>query len=852
MASPSPTNRNKPPAPAAPLPTFGAATPPPAPRLGDFELFSLVEPEATKHGLPVDLILRQIKQESQGNPTAVSPKSAKGLMQLMDDTGASYGVTDPFNPQQNVRAGVQHMASLWKKHKGDRRAVLAEYNGGAAAVEALRLGKPWKETAGYLQNILGETPTIGGVGPAQAPVEAAGAAPAPPDTPGSFAAFVRSQGPQPPPAPPPGFWQGVKETVLPVQSLAEGRQVGIAALTDPLGTAWEMAKGAGQAQLDQFGQAKERFVEGVNAPPGSLSQVANLAEAGGRAVAGALPVVGPMAAKMGEAFGEGNVAYGTGQVVGGVAAPLATSKLLSKVPAAHTQTGPIPLTRGERTGSGLSRFAETIVSKTIPGQQTFANFRVRQQQALTEAIDKTVTAVAGGRGSHYAQGKGTLGAIEEAKKGLKDTYGAMYDEIDKVTEPVVQRIAKVEQVPSKLVGPSGEALTVPKRTLVKTEVGGVQPETRGLKEAAIPILRRIKQEQKLIPPEDLQGVVNTLTTIIKSPHAMGYRAFQDARSSLLAIARKLDEPIPGKRGGLAKHLAKVTDEAMEQAAERSGLTINTPDGPMPLQEYVRATNALRAEAEVVFNEGLLAKMAETAPERLHTLLGTATVDEIAGMRKYLPHERIQSLKGQLVKDWFSEDIAGETLTPGVQGLPKTLEGPTVSGTSFRSKMEDLAQDGRLGALFSPQESKELLSLARVGEQLQKTKGPSASLIAASLNGAMLSSGPAAMLGLLWSPESAGVALATGVGTGFGLNLLARAMTHPEGATTLRKYLQAIGSNRRAEAIVLANQLNQYVSAPTPDEQAMIGQPPPSGAKKVSRGGPPPAPPPLRSFREGPP
>jgi soluble lytic murein transglycosylase-like protein len=55
----------------------------------------------------------------------------------MPATGASYGVTDATDPAQNIRGGVAHMASLWKKHKGNQRDVLAEYNGGAAAVDAL-------------------------------------------------------------------------------------------------------------------------------------------------------------------------------------------------------------------------------------------------------------------------------------------------------------------------------------------------------------------------------------------------------------------------------------------------------------------------------------------------------------------------------------------------------------------------------------------------------------------------------------------------------------------------------------------------------------------------------------------
>src|SRR5678815_2873393 len=144
-ALPSPTN---------PDPPVGA--PPPAPAMDDFDLFNLVEPEARKNGVSTDLILRQIRQESKGNPHAVSVKGAQGLMQLMPATALSYGVTDPFDPVQNVKAGISHMGKLLKRYKGDQRQALLDYNGGPAAVQAFQSGHPFKESQGYLAAIEGQ------------------------------------------------------------------------------------------------------------------------------------------------------------------------------------------------------------------------------------------------------------------------------------------------------------------------------------------------------------------------------------------------------------------------------------------------------------------------------------------------------------------------------------------------------------------------------------------------------------------------------------------------------------------------------------------------------------------------
>ncbi len=115
----------------------------------------MVEPEARKNGLDPGLIMRQIQQESKGNPQAVSPKGARGLMQLMPGTAVAYGVKDPFDPTENVRAGVAYMAKLAKQYKGDQRQMLLHYNGGPAAVQAFASGHAFKESREYLAGIQG-------------------------------------------------------------------------------------------------------------------------------------------------------------------------------------------------------------------------------------------------------------------------------------------------------------------------------------------------------------------------------------------------------------------------------------------------------------------------------------------------------------------------------------------------------------------------------------------------------------------------------------------------------------------------------------------------------------------------
>jgi soluble lytic murein transglycosylase-like protein len=101
-----------------------------------------------------NLVSAVIVQESGGNPLAISPKGAKGLMQLMDTTAASLGVTAPFSPWANVNGGTKYLRFLLDKFGGNERLALASYNAGPAAVEKYRNVPPYRETQEYVDSVL--------------------------------------------------------------------------------------------------------------------------------------------------------------------------------------------------------------------------------------------------------------------------------------------------------------------------------------------------------------------------------------------------------------------------------------------------------------------------------------------------------------------------------------------------------------------------------------------------------------------------------------------------------------------------------------------------------------------------
>jgi soluble lytic murein transglycosylase-like protein len=108
---------------------------------------------ARKHGIPEDLFLRLVQQESGWDPTAVSHAGAIGLAQLMPATAARLGV-DPEDPAANLDGGARYLAAQYARFKSWRLA-LAAYNAGPEAVVEYDGVPPYDETQGYVTAILG-------------------------------------------------------------------------------------------------------------------------------------------------------------------------------------------------------------------------------------------------------------------------------------------------------------------------------------------------------------------------------------------------------------------------------------------------------------------------------------------------------------------------------------------------------------------------------------------------------------------------------------------------------------------------------------------------------------------------
>jgi soluble lytic murein transglycosylase-like protein len=118
---------------------------------GDID--SAIEQAAARHNVDPNLVRAVVKVESNFNPNAVSRKGAMGLMQLMPSTARQLKVKNPFDPEQNVDAGVRHLKQLLESYGGDVKLTLAAYNAGAGAV-ARSSGVPhFAETQNYVRRI---------------------------------------------------------------------------------------------------------------------------------------------------------------------------------------------------------------------------------------------------------------------------------------------------------------------------------------------------------------------------------------------------------------------------------------------------------------------------------------------------------------------------------------------------------------------------------------------------------------------------------------------------------------------------------------------------------------------------
>ena len=117
------------------------------------EIERLVMRLAPQYAVDSKLALAVISAESSFNPSAVSPKNAQGLMQLIPETAARFGVKKILNPAENIKGGLAYLRWLLAFFQGDVSLVLAAYNAGERAVEKYRGIPPYAETQNYVKKI---------------------------------------------------------------------------------------------------------------------------------------------------------------------------------------------------------------------------------------------------------------------------------------------------------------------------------------------------------------------------------------------------------------------------------------------------------------------------------------------------------------------------------------------------------------------------------------------------------------------------------------------------------------------------------------------------------------------------
>ena len=128
---------------------------PQRPASADYGLYSREIAEASaRYAVPERLIWAVIRVESGFDPRAVSPKGARGLMQLMPETAAILGVRDIFNPRENIHGGARHLRGMMDRFHYDLPMAIAAYNAGERPVATFRGIPPYPETRDYVARVL--------------------------------------------------------------------------------------------------------------------------------------------------------------------------------------------------------------------------------------------------------------------------------------------------------------------------------------------------------------------------------------------------------------------------------------------------------------------------------------------------------------------------------------------------------------------------------------------------------------------------------------------------------------------------------------------------------------------------
>jgi soluble lytic murein transglycosylase-like protein len=126
---------------------------PATPTPGAAQMAEIIDKVAAEQGVEAPLAQSIARAESNYDPFAISPKGAQGLMQLEPATARRFGVSNSFDPEENVRGGVKYLKFLLDYYQGDYTKAVAAYNAGEKTVDRYRGAPPYAETRDYIARV---------------------------------------------------------------------------------------------------------------------------------------------------------------------------------------------------------------------------------------------------------------------------------------------------------------------------------------------------------------------------------------------------------------------------------------------------------------------------------------------------------------------------------------------------------------------------------------------------------------------------------------------------------------------------------------------------------------------------
>lgn len=517
-----------------------------------------------------------------------------------------------------------------------------------------------------------------------------------------------------------------------------------------------------------------------------------------------------------EMLGQG-ASEATGQAGSRVLRPV--KEFFAKTAARGSRVPLLPSEAG--AGGPATARIEGFVEHALPSAGIMKDFRAKQLERATSAIDGLSAQVSSFKGTPEELGKMTQQAIQDSREALKGEVNSAYKAIDDLTQSHAEMIHYPEErTSSHLVGPDGKPVTYIAETARKEYVGGVQPQTAGVKKTAARLLEEIEQQKTLMDPTLLGQSESMLKAIMDAPPTVPYMAMAKSRSDLLSLSRKLDEALPGKRAGIAKLLVKDMDAAITDAAASSGIS--------GLPEQVKVANALTKEMHRKFEQNLVTKILDSkSPEMVTGYVKQSGLQELRDVNALLPAEQRSAMQAGVIRDLLKESIdpAKGMLVPG-----KFASG-------FRELGDERAQE-LFGRNYAP--------VKQLSDLLAKVNPKGVSGIMSSMhNWTYLAAGPTALLtAASGKPEAALATVGALAAETVFMRKLAKAITNPAKSARVVHYMQ-LGMHGAPYAVFgLAKLVNSESDSEEAVPQSAPARPPlppalaPAGAAGSSMPAPP--------------